>query len=449
MFKCSYLNQVYNKVKNQFTDQVEYLQAIQELFKAIEPLVEERADQLQKNAIIERLIHPERIISFRIPWQDDTGQVHVNWGCRVQHSSLLGPYKGGLRFDPTVNESILKFLALEQTFKNALTGLLLGGGKGGADFDPRGKSDSEIMRFCQSFMTELSKYISQDQDVPAGDIGVGKKEIGYLYGQYKRLKGIELGVLTGKPILANGSKGREEATGHGLIYFTQALLKEEGLTLNNMRVIISGTGNVGQHAITKAIEAGARVVAISNIYGSLYDPQGIDLKVFNKLSLDRNIDLSTYCKLRPQSSFEEKSVWDRSIPADLALPCATQNEISTDQAKNLIQNGVRFLVEGANMPSTSEAIQVFQDQPDFIWAPGKAANAGGVAVSGFEMSQNAGRLPWTAQEVDRKLQEMMQSIFQTCQQTCLEYQLGKNYAAAADIVAFNQLIALIEMQGLI
>ncbi|MCR8968387.1 NADP-specific glutamate dehydrogenase [Facklamia sp. 7083-14-GEN3] len=448
MLKNPYIIRVYNDLQTKFNEQIEYLQAVKEFLSAIEPLVEQDKG-LEKEAILERMVTPERIIKFRVPWQDDQGQVHINWGYRIQHSSLLGPYKGGLRFDTPVNESVMKFLAFEQTFKNALTGLPMGGGKGSADFSTRGKSDQEIMRFCQSYMTELAKHINENLDVPAGDIGVGKREIGYMYGQYKRLKGVELGSLTGKPVLANGSLGREEATGYGLIYFLQAMLNEENEEVSQKRFIISGLGNVGLNAIKKVIHLGGLVLAVSNSQGSLYDPQGINIKCLEDILVNHNKDLSIYTQERPHASFSKDSIWSRQIEADIALPCATQNEINAEQARKLIANGVRFLAEGANMPCTSEAIEVFNQSKDFIWAPAKAANAGGVAVSGLEMSQNAMRLKWSFEEVDEKLQTIMSDIFTRCKETCLAFDLGKNYAVAADIAAYQKIVQLIQMHGLV
>ncbi|MGF3213997.1 NADP-specific glutamate dehydrogenase [Facklamia sp. P12945] len=448
MFKNPYVKYVYDDLQAKFSEQVEYLQAVKAFLSAIEPLVEQD-ESLEKEAILERMVTPEIIIKFRVPWQDDQGQVHVNWGYRIQHSSLLGPYKGGLRFDTQVNESVMKFLAFEQTLKNALTGLPMGGGKGGSDFSTRGKSDQEIMRFCQSYMTELAKHINEKIDVPAGDIGVGKREIGYMYGQYKRLKGVELGSLTGKPILANGSLGREEATGYGLIYFLQAMLNEEKEQISQKRFMISGLGNVGLNAIKKVMQLGGMVLAVSNSQGSLYDPRGININHLEDILAHHKKDLSIYTQEFPHASYSQDSIWSRQIAADIALPCATQNEINAHQARNLIANGVRFLAEGANMPCMSEAIEVFNQSKDFIWAPAKAANAGGVVVSGLEMSQNAMRLQWSFEDVDHKLQAIMSDIFANCKETCLKFDLGKNYATAADIASYQKIVQLIQMHGLI
>lgn len=448
MEKISYVDRVYNNLAARFPHQVEYLQAVREFFDAIRPIVEAHPEY-EKLSILERLAGPERIIAFRIPWVDDAGRIHINHGYRVQHSSLLGPYKGGIRFDRSVTVSVMKFLAFEQTFKNSLTNLPLGGAKGGADFDPHDKTDGEIMRFCQSFITELSKYINENEDIPAGDIGVGHREIGYMYGQYKRLKGIELGVMTGKPIAVNGSQVRTEATGFGIIYFTNEVLKEDNETISGKDVIISGTGNVGYHAALKAIEMGARVVAISNITGSIHHPAGIELETIQEINETDGSDLSLYVDKHPDASFSPQSVWSRDIPADIALPCATQNEINGEYARNIVENGVRYLIEGANMPSTSDARDVYDTTEDFTWAPSKAANAGGVAVSALEMSQNAMRMHWTFERVDEELQTIMSNIFQQCLQTCKKYDLGHNYSAGADIYSFLNIVELIKIHGVV
>lgn len=448
MTTLSYSQRVYQTLGHLHSDQTEYLQAVAEFLHAVEPVLQAHPEY-EKEALLERLVHPERIIIFRVPWVDDQGQVQVNTGYRVQHSSLIGPYKGGLRFDPTVNLSIMKFLAFEQTFKNSLTGLPIGGGKGGADFNPRGRSNQEIMRFCQSFMTELSKHISQDQDVPAGDIGVGEREIGYLYGQYKRLQGIQLGVLTGKPRIMNGSLLRPQATGYGLVYFTQALLAHHQDTIEGKRCLISGTGNVGYYTAEKALALGGKVMAMSNITGSIYDPEGIDLDLIRQLNQDHQEDLSLYPKTRPSGQYSPESLWNRDIPADIALPCATQNEIDSEQARKILANGVKYLIEGANMPSTSQAIALYNESSNFIWAPSKAANAGGVAVSALEMSQNSLRDSWTAEAVDQRLQVIMNNIFLTCLEACQEYELGHNYAAGADIASFKKISQVLLMQGVV
>ncbi|MBG9980510.1 NADP-specific glutamate dehydrogenase [Facklamia sp. DSM 111018] len=448
MIKNNYMNRVYQELQTKFGHQTEYLQAIQEFFSAIEPIVDSHPEYESK-AILERLVTPERIISFRVPWLDDNGQVHINHGFRVQHSSLLGPYKGGLRFDPSVNESVLKFLAFEQTFKNSLTNLPIGGGKGGADFNPRGKSDNEIMRFCQSFMTELSKYISEKQDVPAGDIGVGHREIGYMLGQYKRLKGVELGPLTGKPVSANGSLARTEATGYGVVYFANEVLKEDQETLKGKKIIISGAGNVAFYAAQKAQQLGGQVIAMSNITGSIYDSEGIDLKIIAEINATNEQNFANYVIKYPHAIFSKESVWSRSIKADIALPCATQNEINGEQAQNIIQNGIRYLIEGANMPSNTDATAIYNQTNDFTWAPGKAANAGGVAVSALEMTQNAMRLKWSFEEVDQELEKIMNKIFLQCKAACQTYHLGNNYAAGADIYAFKNIVELMNIHGII
>ncbi len=447
MSSSEYIKQVINDLEEKHPHQTEYLQAVHEVYESIQPVLDAHPEY-EKEAILERIATPERLISFRVTWQDDEGQVHVNNGYRVQHSSVNGPYKGGTRFDPSVNPSILKFLAFEQTFKNSLTGLPLGGGKGGADFDPRDKSDAEIMRFCQAYMTELAKYISEDEDIPAGDIGVGHREIGYLYGQYKRLQGVQLGVLTGKPVLAHGSLGRTEATGYGILYFTQEVLKAHNDTLKDKRVLISGTGAVGLYAIVKAIELGAKVVAIANLSGTLYDPDGLDGETLLKVIVDPNVDLAEYLNYHDTATLYKQAIWACDIDADIAIPCATQNELSVEHAQNLVDHGIRYVIEGANMPSTADAVQCFRDN-DIIFAPGKAANAGGVAVSGLEMSQNAQRLQWTFEEVDKQLQHIMASIFQHIVDTCEEYDLGYDYASAANIYAFKRIAELVQIQGIV
>lgn len=443
----AYIERVISTLEEKHPDQKEYLQAVHEVYEAIAPVLEAHPEY-EKQAILERIATPERVISFRVTWQDDEGQVHVNNGYRVQHSSVNGPYKGGIRFDPTVTLSVMKFLAFEQTFKNSLTGLPMGGGKGGADFNPRGRSDAEIMRFCQAYMTELSKYISQDQDVPAGDIGVGHREIGYMYGQYKRLQGVQLGVLTGKPVSVGGSLARTEATGFGIVYFANQILKHNGTDISGKRVIISGTGNVGSFAADKATELGAKVIGISNITGSVIDEDGINMNTIRDIAANHAEDLSKYPETHPNATFAEGSIWAREVQYDVALPCATQNEISGEQAQQIVDNGVEFVIEGANMPSTAEAVQVFRDN-DMIFGPAKAANAGGVGVSGLEMSQNSLRLRWTFEEVDERLHGIMEGIFQNIVDTLEEYDLGKDYATAANIYAFKNIAELVRIQGVI
>ncbi|MDO4432152.1 MAG: NADP-specific glutamate dehydrogenase [Aerococcaceae bacterium] len=443
----AYINRVYADLEKRLGHESEFLQAVKEFFECIEPVVAEHPEY-EAQAILERLIEPERIISFRVPWLDDKGNVQVNRGYRVQFSSLVGPYKGGLRFHPTVNQSILKFLGFEQIFKNSLTGLPIGGGKGGSDFDPKGKSDNEVMRFCQSFMTELSKYIGPDLDVPAGDIGVGAREIGYLFGQYKRLRGPEAGVLTGKPIAANGSLGRPEATGYGLVYFVREMLAEVGETISGKKVSISGSGNVAYFAAKKVTELGGIVVSMSDSDNGIYDPNGIDLETIATLKVEGRERISRYLESHPHATHIEGSLWNYDIPADIALPCATQNEINAEQAERLIKNGVRFVAEGANMPSDSDAIKVYK-QHNIYYGPGKAANAGGVAVSALEMSQNSQRLHWTFEQVDQELEQIMKNIFATCLEASNRYNLDHDYAAGADIASFEKIVDLMQIHGLI
>lgn len=442
-----YLEKVYTKLEKSLNHETEYLQAVKEFFDAIEPVIEAHPEY-EKEAILERIVEPERIISFRVPWMDDKGQVQVNRGYRVQFSSLNGPYKGGLRFHPTVNQSILKFLGFEQIFKNILTGLPIGGGKGGSDFDPKGKSDAEVMRFCQSFMTELAKHIGHDLDVPAGDIGVGGREIGFLLGQYKRLVGPTAGVLTGKPIPAGGSKGRAEATGYGLVYFLLEMLKETGQSIEGKRVIISGSGNVAYFAARKVEALGGTVVSLSDSNHAIYNPEGIDLDAIKTLKVDGRERISRYAEFDSKAKVVEGSLWDLDIPADIALPCATQNEINQAQAERLVKNGVLYVAEGANMPSDSAAIKVYRDNK-VSYGPGKAANAGGVAVSALEMSQNSQRLAWTAEKVDQELQAIMKNIFAQCLVARDKYDLGVDYGAAADIASFERVVELMLIHGLI
>lgn len=442
----TYLERVYHKLEASLGHEVEYLQAVKEFFHAIEPVVEAHPE-FEAEAILERMVEPERIISFRVPWQDDQGQIQVNRGYRVQFSSLNGPYKGGLRFHPTVNQSILKFLGFEQIFKNILTGLPIGGGKGGSDFDPKGKSDAEVMRFCQSFMTELSKHIGHDLDVPAGDIGVGGREIGYLLGQYKRLQGPTAGVLTGKPIPAGGSNGRAEATGYGLVYFLVEMLKRAGESIEGKRVMISGSGNVAYFAARKVEALGGCVVSLSDSNHTIYHSEGINLDLVKELKVDGRERLSRYTE-KAEATLFEGSLWDMEVEADIALPCATQNEINESQARRLVKNGVRFLAEGANMPSDSDAIEVYR-QAGVHYGPGKAANAGGVAVSALEMSQNSMRLSWTKEQVDQELQGIMTNIFNQCLEAAEKYDLGVDYGSAADIASFERLVELMRIHGLV
>lgn len=443
----SYITKVYETLTAKYPHEKEYLQAVKEFFHAIAPVVEAHPEYEQL-AILERIVEPERIISFRVPWVDDQGQVQVNRGYRVQFSSLNGPYKGGLRFHPTVNQSILKFLGFEQIFKNMLTGLPIGGGKGGADFDPKGKSDVEVMRFCQSFMTELSKHVGPDVDVPAGDIGVGGREIGYLLGQYKRLQGPMAGVLTGKPVAANGSKGRTEATGYGLVYFLNEMLKEAGQTMTGKKVMISGSGNVAFFAAKKVTELGGIVVTMSDSNHAIFNPNGINLDAIEELKVNGRERISRYQEFDAEAEIVEGSVWDLDVKADIALPCATQNEINQAQAERLVKNAIKMVAEGANMPSESDAIEVYRKN-QIHYGPGKAANAGGVAVSALEMSQNSMRLKWTSERVDQELQQIMKNIFAQCVKARDTYDLGVDYGAAADIASFEQVAELMMIHGVI
>lgn len=443
----SYITKVYETLTAKYPHEKEYLQAVKEFFHAIAPVVEAHP-KYEQLAILERIVEPERIISFRVPWVDDQGQVQVNRGYRVQFSSLNGPYKGGIRFHPTVNQSILKFLGFEQIFKNMLTGLPIGGGKGGADFDPKGKSDVEVMRFCQSFMTELSKHVGPDVDVPAGDIGVGGREIGYLLGQYKRLQGPMAGVLTGKPVAANGSKGRTEATGYGLVYFLNEMLKEAGQTMTGKKVMISGSGNVAFFAAKKVTELGGIVVTMSDSNHAIFNPNGINLDAIEELKVNGRERISRYQEFDAEAEIVEGSVWDLDVKADIALPCATQNEINQAQAERLVKNAIKMVAEGANMPSESDAIEVYRKN-QIHYGPGKAANAGGVAVSALEMSQNSMRLKWTSERVDQELQQIMKNIFAQCVKARDTYDLGVDYGAAADIASFEQVAELMMIHGVI
>ncbi|MGN7476437.1 NADP-specific glutamate dehydrogenase [Solibacillus silvestris] len=430
-----YVDAVFSKLKLKNAHQPEFLQAAEEIFLSLVPVFEQHPEYIKHN-ILERIVEPDRIISFRVAWQDDQNQVQVNRGYRVQYNNVIGPYKGGLRFHPTVNESIMKFLAFEQIFKNALTSQPIGGGKGGADFDPKGKSDAEIMRFCQAFMTELYRYVGPDVDVPAGDIGVGAREVGFLWGQYKRVRGAyEAGVLTGKKPGYGGSLGRTEATGYGLVYFVGEMLREAKQSFINQKVVVSGSGNVAIYAIEKAQHFGAKVVACSDSSGYIYDPEGIDLKVVKQLKEVQGKRIKEYVTYRPNATYTEgcEGIW--TIPCDIALPCATQNEINGEQARTLIANGVKVVAEGANMPSNLEAINEFLDS-DVLFGPGKAANAGGVAVSALEMAQNSGRNYWSFQEVDNKLHDIMKSIFNESTEAAKKYGYEGNLVVGSNIAGF-------------
>ncbi|MBQ5755994.1 MAG: NADP-specific glutamate dehydrogenase [Erysipelotrichaceae bacterium] len=440
-----YLNGLYQELENRYPEQKEYLQAVREVFSSIDPVLEKHPEYEKAN-IVGRMIEPERIVIFRVPWTDDNGSVQVNRGYRVQFNSAIGPYKGGLRFRENVNLSILKFLGFEQVFKNALTSLPMGGGKGGSDFDPKGRSDREVMAFCQSFMTELVKYIGPDSDVPAGDIGVGKREIGYLYGQYKRLTGEWNGSLTGKGLTYGGSLGRTQATGYGLCYFTEAYLKDNGMSFKDQNVVISGSGNVAIYAAEKAKQLGAKVIAMSDSDGYVYDPSGIDIETIKMIKEGKRDRIYKYADLVPAAEYHEgcKGIW--TVPCDFAMPCATQNELDRDDAEALIKNGCKGVFEGANMPSTPEAISLIQSS-GLLYSPGKASNAGGVAVSGLEMSQNAQHLNWTFEEVDCKLKEIMINIYKNSRDTAAEYGKEGDLVSGANIAGFVKVANAMLEQG--
>lgn len=445
-----YLNTVFNLLEERNSNEPEFLQAVYEVLTTLKPVIDKHPD-FEKKALLERLTEPERLITFRVPWVDDNGQVQVNRGYRVQFNGAIGPYKGGLRFHPSVNQSIMKFLAFEQCFKNALTGLPIGGGKGGSDFDPKGKSDNEIMRFCQSFMSELYRHIGQDVDVPAGDIGVGAREIGYLFGQYRKLKNAyEAGVLTGKGLEYGGSLARKEATGYGLVYFMREMLKANGMDLAGKTVVISGSGNVAIYACEKAQQYGAKVVAMSDSTGCVYDPDGIKLDVIKQIKEVERGRIKEYAARVSSAKYTENNgerpIW--RIKADIALPCATQNEINLDDAKALVANGVKAVGEGANMPTNLEAIEYFLSN-GILLAPAKAANAGGVATSALEMSQNSMRYSWSFDEVDKKLDGIMTNIFNMCAKAAKEYSEPTNYVAGANIAAFDKLSKAMDAQGII
>ncbi len=433
-FKNAYLQGVYNTVSKRNANEPEFLQAVGEVLESLTPVVERRPD-IVAAGVIDRIVEPERMIMFRVPWVDDQGNVQVNRGFRVQFNSAIGPYKGGLRFHPSVNASILKFLGFEQIFKNSLTGLPMGGGKGGCDFDPKGKSDAEVMRFCQSFMTELFKYIGPDTDVPAGDIGVGAREIGYMYGQYKRLTDTHTGVLTGKGLTYGGSLARKEATGFGLCYFTREMLAGAGKSFEGKKVVISGSGNVAIYATQKATELGGKVIALSDSNGYIYDPDGIKLDVVKEIKEVRRGRIKEYVDVVPTAKYTEgcRGIW--TIPCDVALPCATQNELDLDGAKALIANGCIAVAEGANMPSTPEAVEAFK-AAGVLFGPAKAANAGGVATSGLEMSQNSMRMSWTFEEVDAKLDNIMVNIYKNAYAASVEYGDAGNLVMGANIAGF-------------
>ena len=443
----SYVNEVLERVKKQNPDQPEFIQAVTEVLESLSAVIEKNEDAFRKDALLERLTTPERVIMFRVPWVDDKGQVQVNNGYRVQFNSAIGPYKGGLRFHPSVNLSILKFLGFEQTFKNSLTGLPIGGGKGGADFDPKGKSDREVMAFCQSFMTELCKYIGADTDVPAGDIGVGGREIGYLFGQYKRIRDLYEGVLTGKGLSYGGSLARTQATGYGLMYFADEMLRCNGKSLKGTTVAVSGAGNVATYVIEKAWQLGAKPVTCSDSTGWVYDPDGIDVATLIEVKQVKRARLTEYAKARPNCVYHEgKGVW--STKCDVALPCATQNELTLEDAKLLVANGCFAVAEGANMPTTLDATKYLQDH-GILFSPGKASNAGGVATSALEMSQNSQRLSWTFEEVDAKLKDIMVNIFHNVDEASKAYGMEGNYVAGANIAGFLKVADAMNAQGIV
>ncbi len=441
-----YVNQVLAQTIAKNPGESEFHQAVWEVLSSLQPVISLHEEQYRKEALLERLVEPDRFIRFRVPWVNDQGQVQVNTGYRVQFSNAVGPYKGGLRFHPSVNASIVKFLGFEQIFKNSLTGLPMGGGKGGSDFDPKGKSDREVMAFCQSFMTELSRYIGADVDVPAGDIGVGGREIGYMFGQYKRMKGSFEGVLTGKGLSYGGSLARTEATGYGLLYLTDAMMQQAGHQLEGRRVVISGSGNVAIYAAEKAMQLGATVLTVSDSDGWVYDPQGIDVAALKEIKEVRRARLTAYKEYRPQADYHAgRGVWQ--IPCDVALPCATQNELNLEDAQALAKNGCLAVAEGANMPTTLEATQYLQ-QNGVLFAPGKAANAGGVATSGLEMCQNSARTSWSFEEVDAKLQQIMLHIYTSMADAAARYNAPGNFVTGANIAGFEKVANALLCQGL-
>ena len=447
----SYVDEVYERVVAQNPAQPEFHQAVKEVLESLRVVIEKNEEKYRKDALLERLTTPERQILFRVPWVDDNGQVQVNNAMRVQFNSAIGPYKGGLRLHPSVNIGIIKFLGFEQIFKNSLTGLPIGGGKGGSDFDPKGKSDREIMAFCQSFMTELHKYIGADTDVPAGDIGTGAREIGYMYGQYKRLTGLYEGVLTGKGLSYGGSLARTEATGYGLLYMTKEMLKSNGIDIAGKTCAVSGSGNVAIYACQKAIQMGAKPVTVSDSTGWIYDPEGIDVELLKEVKEVNRARLTEYAAKRPSAQYHDKKAegtnqWE--IKVDIALPCATQNELDVEDAKKLVANGVIAVCEGANMPTTLEATKYLQENKVFF-VPGKAANAGGVATSALEMSQNSERLSWTFEEVDSKLEQIMVNIFHNLDDAAKKYGLEGDYVAGANIAGFLKVADAMKAQGIV
>lgn len=446
MLTDEYVKRVYAKVEERDPDQTEFLQAVQEVFESIEPVFAKHPEY-EAAGVLQRFVEPERLVKFRVAWVDDNGDVQVNRGYRVQFNSAIGPYKGGLRFHPTVTESVIKFLGFEQILKNSLTGLPMGGGKGGSDFNPKGRSDAEVMRFCQAFMTELQRHIGQFTDVPAGDINVGGREIGYLFGQYKRLRNEFTGVLTGKGLSYGGSLARTEATGYGVCYYMKEMLADMGESFEGKKVVISGSGNVAIYACQKATELGGKVIAMSDSNGYIVDENGIDYKVIKEIKEVKRARIKTYLDYVPTAKYVEgcRGIW--SVACDIALPCATQNELNGDEAKTLIANGVKAVAEGANMPSTPEAVEAFQ-AAGVKFGPAKAANAGGVATSGLEMSQNSQRLSWTFDEVDAKLHDIMVNIYKSCKDAAARYGMEGNLVAGANIAGFEKVCDAMLWQGI-
>ena len=443
----SYVDRVLNQLRERHGEQKEFMQAVEEVLESLRVVIDENEEEYSRLALLERLCIPERSVLFRVPWIDDKGQVQVNYGYRVQFNSAIGPYKGGLRFHPSVNLGIIKFLGFEQIFKNSLTGLPIGGGKGGSNFDPKGKSDREVMAFCQSFMTELWKHIGADTDVPAGDIGVGAREIGYLFGQYKRLSGVYEGVLTGKGLEFGGSLARKEATGYGLLYLTEEMLKCNGIDIEGKTVVVSGSGNVAIYAIEKALQLGAKPVTCSDSTGWIYDPEGIDLDLLKEIKEEKRARLTEYAAARPGAQYHEgRGVWQ--IPCDIALPCATQNELLPEDAEMLAANGCIAVAEGANMPTTREATKYLQEK-GVLFCPGKASNAGGVATSALEMSQNSERISWSFEDVDNKLREIMINIFHNIDEASKKYGLEGDYVAGANIAGFLKVANAMKSQGVV
>lgn len=443
----SYVSEVYQALEKKHSNEAEFLEAAKRILESLEPIVAANEELYRKNALLERFVEPERIISFRVPWTDDQGKHHINIGYRVQFNSAIGPYKGGLRFHPSVNQSILKFLGFEQILKNSLTGLPIGGGKGGADFDPKGKSDAEVMRFCQSFITELYKYIGANEDVPAGDIGVGVREVAYMYGQYKRITNLYEGVLTGKGRTFGGSLARPEATGYGLVYIVDEMLKSVGKEIKGKTIVVSGSGNVAQYAIQKAQSLGGKVVTCSDSGGYVYDPEGIKLDVLFDIKQVKRGRISEYADRVAGATYHAgERPW--GVKCDVALPCATQNELNGEEAKTLIKNGCFCVAEGANMPSDEQAVDVFLEN-HFLYMPGKAANAGGVAVSALEMSQNSQRLSWSFEEVDEKLKGIMQNIFKSVSEAAKRYGHEGNFEVGANVAGFEKVAEAMLAQGLV